>query len=218
MTKKNIALLFFCLSFLTISSCASNLRIHPGFNAGGLQGKTLAILQPEMTLFTEWRNKKTPQPQEKSREFQRNVKDALADCLMSGPLTVLADTALDSVAAMSRITSDSLFEASEKGLEGQLILNVPHGMQVDYLLIAKGTGYQKRQTPVNIIRSMTTVDAAYSKMYSMFIEIAVVDVQTGRIEWYNRNQEVESGYNPMNFDHVRSLCGKLLETLSRDIW
>jgi hypothetical protein len=61
---------------------------------------------------------------------------------------------------------------------------------------------------------MTTVDAAYNQLHSLFLELAVIDARTGRVEWYNRNHDIESDYDPMNFAHIRDLCGKLLETLS----
>ena len=226
-SQRTLTYIFLAASL--ISGCSSNMRLNRDFRPEIMNSKSIAVILPEIDFFVKYGHKEQPEA-ETSLEVARIVQDAIANVLRREGIEVVSNAIIESLLAgdqnltlgigcakQSFVTAcDSIFRTKDEFISltlGADLKEFVKRTQADYLIFVKGTGYQRPGTARNIILNLNSVGINHNQLNGLFLEIAIVDVNTGKILWFNRNHHVESDYDPLRIDRVEILCGKLLKNL-----
>lgn len=220
---------FLLMAVILLAGCAGTMRTHPDFATHRAKLRAVAVISAEVDFFQRTATINDPKP-EFNKEVSNVAKKALENVLAQGQIKVISAGLSDSLLSadqelalsLTRVKQsfaaacDSIARRKKKTLSDVLSPEIGYfadHVQTEYLIFARGSGYQSSGGAKGKDIVMAGLFGSGIQWNGLFLEVALVDGNTGQVLWYNRNTDSDSNYKPRELNSAEELCRKLLKKL-----
>jgi hypothetical protein len=220
---------------LLLASCGGSAWMSQDFNVGRVDSNKVSILPPQITGLERTGRGMLPDST-REPEMIKNVEQAAQDIINGGGFVgksaiAIEDSTfrspgmarfLEKLRAAYKGYCDSM-HVSDNGATTPLpvlqeLNYLSNRLRTRYVLFIRGTGYTTPESykqhdllQLDSFRLFFDHPLEYQYQWSgLMLDIALVDMKSATVLWYNRNRENESKYDPLSIDRVKDLCSKLM--------
>ena len=217
-----------------LSSCAQTAWVHKDFDSIKPNIDTVTILFPEIEFSEIDGDVKEIKPAY-SVFVSNNVADVLKEIIDEGIFapkyaTILCDSFVvgrwiqnrySNTRSQYNLLRESIRSSHNDKKTMRLtpeFRSIMDNVHTEYFILVTGLAFgtsenTKREDMMQAETFELLYDHAFSYNYQwngLQLQIALINVKTMEILWYNRNSERDSKYNPAKKEEVKDLCVKLL--------